>query len=73
MNEVGLVGKLEVFLKTVLLCKFSSGHQVDGVPLALVSRYRGLFSRSIFAMVDVYNNLPQQAVDAPAVTISNNI
>jgi len=39
------------------------GHWVE------VSHCRGLFSRSIFAMVDVYNNLPQQAVDAPTVTI----
>jgi len=38
------------------------GHWVE------VSHYRGLFSRSIFAMVDIYNNLPQQAVDASSVT-----
>ena len=39
------------------------GHWVE------VTHCQGLFARSIFAMVDIYNNLPQQAVDATSVTI----
>ena len=37
------------------------GHWVE------VSNCRGLFSRSIFGMVDIYNNLPQHVVDASSV------
>jgi len=38
------------------------GHWVE------VSNCQGLFSRSIFGMVDIYNNLPQHVVDASSVT-----
>ena len=31
------------------------------------SQHRALYSRSIFAMVDIYNNLPQKVVDAKSV------
>ena len=34
-----------------------------------VTHCQGLFNRSIFAMTDVYNNLPQHVVDAPSVKI----
>ena len=33
-----------------------------------ITNHRALYDRSIFAMVDVYNNLPQHAVDAPSVS-----
>ena len=33
-----------------------------------ITHHRELFNRSIFAMVDIYNNLPQHAVDAPSVS-----
>ena len=32
-----------------------------------ITNHQGLFTRSIFGMVDIYNNLPQQAVDAMSV------
>ena len=32
------------------------------------SQHRALYSRSIFAMVDIYNNLPQSVVDANSVS-----
>ena len=38
------------------------GHWVE------ISHCQGLFTRSIFGMVDIYNNLPQQAADASSVT-----
>ena len=31
--------------------------------------HRALYARSIFAMIDIYNNLPQHVVDAPSVSI----
>ena len=34
-----------------------------------VTSHRAMYDRSIFAMVDIYNNLPQHVVDAPAVHI----
>ena len=37
-----------------------------------VSHCPGLFARSIFAMVDIYNTLPQQAVDNPTVSEFQN-
>jgi len=37
------------------------GHWVE------VSNCQGLFSRSIFGMVDIYNNLPQHVVDASSI------
>ena len=33
-----------------------------------VKEHRALFSRSIFSMIDIYNNLPQSVVDAPSVS-----
>ena len=39
------------------------GHWVE------VTSHQALYDRSIFAMVDIYNNLPQHAVDAPSVSI----
>ena len=33
-----------------------------------VTAYRNLFNRSIFGMVDIYNNLPQSFVDAQTVS-----
>ena len=38
------------------------GHNVE------VSHHQAIFNRSIFAMVDIYNNLPQYVVDAPSVS-----
>jgi len=38
------------------------GHWIE------VTHCQGLFTRSIFGMVDIYNNLPQQAADASSVT-----
>ena len=32
------------------------------------SQHRALYSRSVFAMVDIYNNLPQKIVDARSVS-----
>ena len=32
------------------------------------TEHRALYARSIFAMVDIYNNLPQYMVDAPSVS-----
>ena len=34
-----------------------------------IKNHRAVYNRSIFAMVDIYNNLPQQAVDAPIVSL----
>ena len=34
-----------------------------------VTHHRTMYNRSIFAMVDVYNDLPQHAVDAPSVQV----
>ena len=34
-----------------------------------VSHQRALFDKSIFAMVDIYNNLPQSLVDSPTVKV----
>ena len=34
-----------------------------------VSHQRALFDKSIFAMVDIYNNLPQSLVDSPNVKV----
>ena len=39
------------------------GHNVE------ISHCQGLYNRSIFAMTDVYNDLPQHVVDAPSVKI----
>ena len=33
-----------------------------------VKEHRALFGRSIFSMIDIYNNLPQSVVDAPSVS-----
>ena len=38
------------------------GHNVE------VSHHQAIFNRSIFAMVDIYNNLPQYVVDASSVS-----
>ena len=38
------------------------GHWVE------ITSHRDLFNRSIFAMVDIYNNLPQHVVDAKSVS-----
>jgi len=37
-----------------------------------ISAHRSLYNRSIFAMADVYNNLPQHVVDATSVNIFQN-
>ena len=37
------------------------------------SQHRALYSRSIFAMVDIYNNLPQSVVDANSVSIFQHL
>ena len=34
-----------------------------------ISRHQAIFNRSIFAMVDIYNNLPQHVVDASSVSL----
>ena len=34
----------------------------------IIKEHRALFSRSIFSMIDIYNNLPQSVVDAPSVS-----
>ena len=39
------------------------GHWVE------ISTHRALYQRSIFAMVDIYNNLPQSSIDASNVSI----
>ena len=39
------------------------GHWVE------ISTHRALYQRSIFAMVDIYNNLPQSSIDASSVSI----
>ena len=39
------------------------GHWVE------IKTHRAVYNRSIFAMVDIYNNLPQQAVDASTVSL----
>ena len=38
------------------------GHWVE------VTSHRVIFNRSIFGMIDVYNNLPQQVIDATSVS-----
>ena len=43
------------------------GHSVE------ISHQRSLFNRSIFAMVDIYNNLPQEIVDASSVKIFQSL
>ena len=37
-----------------------------------VKELQVLFSRSIFSMIDIYNNLPQSVVDAPSVSSFQN-
>ena len=37
-----------------------------------ITSYRSLWNRSIFALVDVYNDLPQHVVDAPSVSTLQN-
>ena len=43
------------------------GHSVE------ISHQRSLFNRSIFAMVDIYNNLPQEIVDASNVKLFQSL
>ena len=38
------------------------GHNIE------VSHHQAIFNRSIFAMVDIYNNLPQYVVDSPTIS-----
>ena len=33
-----------------------------------VTHHQAIFNRSIFAMVDIYNNLPQYVVDSPTIS-----
>ena len=37
-----------------------------------IKEHRALFGRSIFSMIDIYNNLPQSVVDAPSVSSFQN-